>query len=84
MKPYAMLFPVSDLERNERKFNEEELRSGVRQTIETYAKEGMWGFQIGNEPPGWGAEQEKRNVEAYRVVYEEAKKRQKRPVMANS
>ncbi|HEY5793212.1 MAG TPA: sugar-binding protein [Chthoniobacterales bacterium] len=74
MRPYGVLYPVSDVEHNEKQRGEEDLRAGIRQSIELFKKDGLWGFQAGNEPPSWDPEMVKRNVELYRVVYEETKK----------
>ena len=46
----------------------------MRQTIERYAKDGMWAHQIGNEPPHWDVAAMKRDVEVYKILYETIKK----------
>ena len=74
MRPYGIVYPVVDMEHDEHFRSDEDLRAGMRQSIELFKKDGLWGFQIGNEPPSWDPEKVKRNVELYRVVYEEAKK----------
>ncbi|HEY5793041.1 MAG TPA: hypothetical protein VIS74_07070, partial [Chthoniobacterales bacterium] len=75
LAPYGVLYPVIAIEHRENKqYTDEALRAGVRQSIEKYRKDGLWGFQIGNEPPGWNPEMVKRDVEAYKAVYEEIKK----------
>jgi len=72
--PWGIMYPVNHVEHNERKRSEEDLREGTRQSIELFKKDGLWGFQIGNEPPSWDPEMVKRNVDVYRIVYEETKK----------
>ncbi len=72
--PYALVYPAHDLERGESKHTDESLREGLRQTIELHKKDGMWGFQIGNEPPHWNAKMVDRDVEIYKVQYEAIKK----------
>lgn len=73
--PFGVLYPVMWTEhRDGPLYTEEALREGVRQSIENYKKDGLWGFQIGNEPPSWNAEWVKRDVETYKIVYEEIKK----------
>ena len=74
MRPYGVLYPVCDVERLEGEHSEEEMRAGVRQSIKLYKKDGLWGFQAGNEPPHWNHDMVKNDVETYRIVYEEAKK----------
>ena len=74
MRPYGVLYPVCDVERLEGEHSEEEMRAGVRQSIKLYKKDGLWGFQAGNEPPHWNHDMVKKDVETYRIVYEEAKK----------
>lgn len=75
MLPLAGLYPVMHNERKSpQPYSEEALRTGVRKSIEKYADQGLWGFQMGNEPPHWNQEMVKKDVETYRIVYEEIKK----------
>lgn len=74
MQPYGIVYPVMEVEHGDRARSEADLRAGIRQSIELFKKDGLWGFQIGNEPPSWDPAMVKRNVDLYRVVYEEAKK----------
>jgi len=74
LHPFAMVYPAFDIERGDSKHTDESLRQGLRQTIEMYKKDGLWGFQIGNEPPQWSPKMVQRDVEIYRVQYEAIKK----------
>ena len=74
MLPYGILYPAMHVEHNEHDRTEEDLLAGTRQSIELFKKEGLWGFQIGNEPPSWDPAMVKRNVETYKLIYEQAKK----------
>lgn len=76
MLPYGVLYPVTGIEHNEpgSHHSEEALREGIRQSIGKYKKEGLWAFQIGNEPPHWNPEMIRKDVETYKVVYEAIKK----------
>ena len=73
--PYGVVYPVMWTEhRDGPLYTDEALREGTRLSIEKYKKHGLWGFQIGNEPPSWNPEWVKRSVEVYKVVYDEIKK----------
>ncbi|HEY5891979.1 MAG TPA: sugar-binding protein [Chthoniobacterales bacterium] len=75
LAPYGVLYPVMNIEHKDGDdYSEEALREGIRQSIEKYGKDGLWGFQIGNEPPSWNPDMVKRDVETYRIVYEAIKK----------
>jgi hypothetical protein len=75
MAPYGVLYPMMRIEHGEKpEYSDEALREGIRQSIEKYRGAGLWGFQIGNEPPSWNPAMVKRDVEAYRVAYETIKK----------
>ena len=53
--------------------NETALRQGVRNFINAYGDERPFIINLGNEPHGTG-ERVKKNVESYRIVYDEIKK----------
>jgi hypothetical protein len=77
MIPYGVAYPGIRIEHREAggaDYSEEALREGVRQSIEKYGKQGLWGFQIGDEPPSWNAEMVKKDVETYKTIYEAIKK----------
>jgi hypothetical protein len=76
MTPWGGLYPLEYVEHGTGKpYSDEALREGIRQSIEKYsAKDGLWAFQIGNEPPSWNPEGVKADVHAYQVVYDEIKK----------
>ncbi len=75
MRPWGILYPVMATEhRNVPVHSDEALREGVRQSIQKYKKDGLWGFQIGNEPPSWNPEMVKEDVRVYQLIYEEIKK----------
>ena len=74
MRPFGVVYPIMDIEQGKYEHTEESLRAGIRQSIELYKGDGLWGFQIGNEPPHWDPAMVARDVEAYRVVYDEIKK----------
>ncbi|HEY9249039.1 MAG TPA: hypothetical protein VIO38_07905, partial [Rariglobus sp.] len=75
LAPYGVLYPVMWIEhRDGPMYSDEALSEGIRQSIENYKKDGLWGFQIGNEPPSWNPDWVKRDVEAYKVAYEAIKK----------
>ncbi|PTX97579.1 hypothetical protein DB346_21565 [Verrucomicrobia bacterium LW23] len=74
LAPYGVLYPVMDVEHKEgAKWTDEAIREGIRQSIQKYKKDGLWGFQIGNEPPSWNPEMVRRDVEVYKVAYEAIK-----------
>ncbi|HEY5792032.1 MAG TPA: sugar-binding protein [Chthoniobacterales bacterium] len=73
--PYGVLYPIMNIEHREGvDYSDEALREGIRQSIEKFKGDGLWGFQIGNEPPAFNPEMVKRDVEAYKVAYEAIKK----------
>jgi hypothetical protein len=75
MRPVGMLYPAIDDEHDEKVRTEEDLRSGMRQTLQKFGgPDGFWGFQMGNEPPSDDKAKIKRNVEVYKTLYDEAKK----------
>jgi hypothetical protein len=75
LAPYGVLYPTMGIEHQEGPaYSDEALREGVRQSIEKYRKDGLWGFQIGNEPPSSNPAWVKRDVATYKVIYEAAKK----------
>ncbi|MFT5470213.1 MAG: hypothetical protein ACI8UO_005338, partial [Verrucomicrobiales bacterium] len=65
--------PIATIERGEDKYDEQALRQGVRNFLETYGHARPLTINLGNEPHGTG-EVVNRNVAAYQVVYEEIKK----------
>jgi len=74
LAPYGLVYPAFDIERGDYRHTDESLREGLRQTIENHKKDGLWGFQIGNEPPHWNQKMMERDVEIYRIQYETIKK----------
>jgi hypothetical protein len=64
--------PVSFVERGNEEYTEQALREGTKALLETFPVERMPMITLGNEPHGGPAEI-KRNVAAYRAVYEAAK-----------
>jgi hypothetical protein len=75
LAPYGVLYPLMHIEhRDGPEYSDEALREGIRQSIEKYRDDGLWGFQIGNEPPSFNPEMVKRDVEAYQVAFEAIKK----------
>ncbi|HOD84034.1 MAG: hypothetical protein BWX88_01257 [Planctomycetes bacterium ADurb.Bin126] len=65
--------PAATIERGQTDYDEQALRQGVRNLIQTYGNVRPMIINLGNEPHGTG-EVVRRNVEAYRVLYEEIKK----------
>jgi hypothetical protein len=65
--------PIAGIERGKKDYSEEALRQGVRNLIEKYGSHRPMIINLGNEPHGTG-DVVRRNVEAYKVVYEEVKK----------
>lgn len=73
--PYGIVYPIMESieHHNGPEYSDEALREGIRQSIEKYQQDGLWGFQIGNEPPSFNPEWVKRDVAAYKVAYEAIK-----------
>lgn len=65
--------PAADVERGGDKYDEKALREGARNLIAKFGKHRPMIVNLGNEPHGTG-KQVQRNVEAYRILYEEIKK----------
>lgn len=65
--------PIKFIERGNEEYDEQALRQGVRNFLEAYGDEKPLIINLGNEPHGTG-ERVRKNVEAYRIVYEEIKK----------
>ena len=75
MDVWGILYPVTNVEHGEKPdYSDEALREGTRQSIEKYRQDGLFAFQIGNEPPSWNPAMVQRDVAAYKAVYEAAKK----------
>lgn len=75
MDVWGIVYPVMNVEHGEKPdYSDEALREGARQSVEKYRRDGLFAFQIGNEPPSWNPEMVRRDVEAYKAVYEAAKK----------
>ncbi|HEY0947336.1 MAG TPA: hypothetical protein VGD81_18775, partial [Opitutaceae bacterium] len=74
--PYGIVYPIMESIEHHHgpDYSDEALREGLRQSIEKYQRDGLWGFQIGNEPPSANPEWVERDVEAYKVAYEAIKK----------
>lgn len=64
---------AASIERGSKEYDETALRKGVRNLIETYGRVRPLTVNLGNEPHGTG-DVVRRNVEAYRVLYDEIKK----------
>ncbi len=76
--------PIATIERGKTDYSQEALRQGVRNLIEKYGQHQPMIINLGNEPHGTG-DVVRRNVEAYKTVYEEVKKVDpKIPVVATS
>ncbi len=74
LAPYGVLYPAMWAEHHDGpQYSEEALRAGIRESIRMHKKDGLWGFQIGNEPPSWNPEWVKRDVEVYKTIYEAIK-----------
>lgn len=65
--------PAKFIERGKYDYDEQALRQGVRNLIEKYGHVRPLIINLGNEPHGTG-EVVRKNVEAYRVLYDEIKK----------
>ena len=65
--------PAATIERGETKYDETALRAGIRNLIQKFGAQRPMFINLGNEPHGTGA-QVLKNVEAYRVLYDEIKK----------
>ena len=65
--------PIKLIEKGNTEYDEKALRQGVRNLIEAYGQHRPFIINLGNEPHGTG-ERVLKNVEAYRVVYDEVKK----------
>lgn len=65
--------PATTIERGKTDYSEEALRQGVRNLIEKYGPHRPMIINLGNEPHGTG-DVVRRNVAAYKTIYEEVKK----------
>lgn len=65
--------PIKLIERGNTEYDETALRQGVRNFLEAYGNERPLVINLGNEPHGTG-DVVKRNVAAYKIVYDEIKK----------
>lgn len=65
--------PIKLIERGNTEYDETALRQGVRNFLAAYGNERPLVINLGNEPHGTG-EVVKRNVAAYKIVYDEIKK----------
>ena len=66
--------PIKHIERGkDNEWSEEALRQGVRNFLKAYGDERPLIINLGNEPHGTG-DRVRKNVQAYRVVYQEIKK----------
>lgn len=72
LRPYAIWYPIFDIERGKYEF-EPGLAAGIQRALEIGRPQGLWGIQIGNEPPHWNEEMIARDVRAYKVAYDAAK-----------
>lgn len=72
LRPYAIWYPIFDIERGKYEF-EPGLAAGIRRALEIGRPQGLWGIQIGNEPPHWNEDMIARDVQAYKIAYDAAK-----------